>query len=89
MREGMNPKASGRTGHLSGSIHQASVSVGPYCLAQFSSSQVYAYGGGANGCDGPADFVAPVLAVTLANLLPQVSTKSHLVFRAMDNSKLL
>lgn len=46
MREGMSPKASGRTGHLSGSIHQASVSFGPYCLAQFSSSQVYAYGGG-------------------------------------------
>lgn len=45
MREGMNPKASGRRGQLSGSIHQASVSVGPYCLAQFSSSQVYAYGG--------------------------------------------
>lgn len=90
MRERMNPKASGRRRHLSGSIHQASVSVGPYCLAQFSSSQVYAHGGGcANGCGGPADFVAPILAVALANLLPQVSTKSRLVFRAMDNSKLL
>lgn len=46
MRERMNPKASGRTGHLSGSIHQASVSVGPYCLAQCSSSKVYVLGGG-------------------------------------------
>lgn len=43
----------------------------------------------ANGCSGPADFVAPVLAVALANLLPQVSTKSRLVFQAMDNSRLL
>lgn len=36
----MDAKVSGRMEHLSGSIHQTSVSVEPYYLAQFSSLQV-------------------------------------------------
>lgn len=64
-------------GHLSRSIHQASVSVGLCCLAQFASLQVYVCGG-PNVCSGPTGSVTALLAVTAANLLPWVSTKSPL-----------
>lgn len=85
MREGMNPKAYGRTEASSRPLSQLAPTVWPSFLPHRCMYGV----GGANGCSDPTDFVAPVLVVALANLLPQVSTKSRLVFQAMDNKRLL